>query len=283
MRVSVIELADDWRQVRLLLPLARNRNPGGGMFGGAMACLADPIAALVCNRVFPGHQVWTRDLALDFVIEGRTDLELRFAFDPALERATREELQARHRATPVFEFAYFDQCGRTCVKVRSRVAIRPRDYRPKARSRKSMSQDEGLDMDMSSGIAAFESKQFSTATRLLAPRAEQGNPQAQYRMAIMAQNGLGMIENQQLAFKYMEAAAKAGVGLAQHGLGFMYMQGECVEQDGQKALEWFTRAAEQGLQGAMTTIGMMYREGNGVERDEEQAKAWFRKAGFDDF
>jgi len=146
-----------------------------------------------------------------------------------------------------------------------------------------MSREDGLDMDLSSGIAAFESKHFSTATRFLAPLAEQGDPEAQYRMAIMAQNGLGMVENQALALRYMQAAAEAGLGLAQHGLGFMYMQGECVEQNGQQALEWFTRAAEQGLQGAMTTIGMMYRDGTVVERDEEKARAWLRKAGFDEF
>ena len=83
-----------------------------------------------------------------------------------------------------------------------------------------------LDMDLGSGIAAFESKHFSTATSLLGPLAEAGNPEAQYRMAIMAQNGLGMVENELLAFKYMKAAAEAGMGLAQHGLGYMYMQGE---------------------------------------------------------
>lgn len=139
-----------------------------------------------------------------------------------------------------------------------------------------------LDMDLSSGIAAFEAKHFATAASLLGPLAEAGDPEAQYRMAIMAQNGLGMVENELLAFKYMKAAAEAGLGLAQHGLGFMYMQGECVEQNPQKAIEWFEKAAEQGLQGAMTTLGMMYREGNGVERDEEKAREWFRKAGFDD-
>ena len=115
---------------------------------------------------------------------------------------------------------------------------------------------DGPDMELSSGIAAFESKQFTTATRMLAPLAEQGNAEAQYRMAIMAQNGLGMVENQLLAYRYMKEAAEAGMGLAQHGLGFMFMQGECVEQNAAKALEWFSRAADQGLQGAMTTIGM---------------------------
>lgn len=130
MRVRVLELSDDWRSARLLLPLAPNRNPGGGMFGGAMACLADPIAALACNRVFAGHQVWTRGLALDFVHEGNTDMELRFVLDAAKEQQIRGELERRGRATPDFEYAFFDRRGRPCVTVHCRVAIRPADYRP---------------------------------------------------------------------------------------------------------------------------------------------------------
>ena len=125
--------------MRLLLPLRRNRNPGGGMFGGAMACLADPIAALACNRVFPGHRVWTRELALDFSRESRTDMELRFVFGAEIEREIREQLHERGRATPAFEYTFFDTHDRVCATVRCRVAIRPADYRPAVqhRSRKN--------------------------------------------------------------------------------------------------------------------------------------------------
>jgi len=140
MRVRVLEISEDWNQVRLLLPLADNRNPGGGMFGGAMACLADPIAALVCNRVFPGHQVWTRELTLDFTHESRTDMQLKFALAAGVEAQIRDQLVERGRATPTFEYAYFDTHGLACVKVRCRVAIRPHDYRPATthhRSRKN--------------------------------------------------------------------------------------------------------------------------------------------------
>ena len=66
------------------------------------------------------------------------------------------------------------------------------------------------DMAMSSGIAAFEAKQFTRAVRLLSPLAEEGEAEAQYRMAIMLQNGLGMVENPLLAFRYMRSAAEAG-------------------------------------------------------------------------
>ena len=53
MRIRVLEITEGWRHVRILLPLnARSRNPGGVMFGGYQAALADPVAALACARVF---------------------------------------------------------------------------------------------------------------------------------------------------------------------------------------------------------------------------------------
>jgi len=145
-------------------------------------------------------------------------------------------------------------------------------------------QQDEYDMNLSSGIAAFETKSFTQAKMFLAPLAEEGNPEAQYRMAIMAQNGLGMVENPLMAYKYMKSAAEAGLGLAVHGLGFMYLEGECVEQDTGKAIEWFKKAAEEHeLIGSMTTLGMIYFEGRGVPKDEEEGRKWYRKAGFDEF
>ncbi len=142
MRVRVVTLSADWRDVTLLLPLAANRNPGGGMFGGAMACLADPIAALACNRVFPGHRVWTRELTLDFRHEGRSDMQLRFRFDAGLERRIRDELADRGRATPAFVYGFYDDHDRACVDVTCRVAIRPGDYRPSAIKERSRPHDD---------------------------------------------------------------------------------------------------------------------------------------------
>lgn len=127
MGVRVLALSDDWRQVRLLLPLSgRTRNPGGSMFGGCMASLADPIAALCCARVFPGHAVWTRAMSLDFRREARGDLELRFELDPDQEQRIRDELARRGRATPSFEYAFYADDGATCALVHNTVAIRPR-------------------------------------------------------------------------------------------------------------------------------------------------------------
>ena len=136
MQVKVLRMENDGRDVIIRLPLNRfNRNPGGGMFGGAMASLADPIAALMCARIFPGHAVWTRNMEIDFVREGRSDLELRFVLQQQHEEQIRQELADRKRATPVFEYAFFDDSQRVCAWVTNKVAIRPDGYNPASSSR----------------------------------------------------------------------------------------------------------------------------------------------------
>ena len=78
---------------------------------------------------------------------------------------------------------------------------------------------DDFELALSSGIAAFEAKQFTKAMQLLSPLAEQGVPDAQYRVAIMQQNGLGVVRNELQAVRWMRAAAERGHALAQHGLG----------------------------------------------------------------
>jgi acyl-coenzyme A thioesterase PaaI-like protein len=131
MRVRVLELAPDWSRTRLLLPLTRrNRNPAGGMFGGCIAALADPVAALACAARFPAFAVWTRELRVDFRREGRTDLELRFEFDPGQAGDIAADLDARGRSTPRFEYGIYLPDGRAAAWIHACVAIRPGGYRP---------------------------------------------------------------------------------------------------------------------------------------------------------
>jgi len=134
------------------------------------------------------------------------------------------------------------------------------------------------DVDFTSGISAFESREFAKALKFLSPFAEQGNPEAQYRMAIMYQNGLGIVRNDARALAMMRAAAEQGHALAQHGLGFMYLQGECTPKDEAQAAEWFRKAADQGMAGSQMTLGMMYEQGLGVEKDPQAAKHWYDQA-----
>jgi hypothetical protein len=130
MRIKVLEISEGWRNVRIRLPLnALSRNPGGVMFGGYQAALADPIAALACARVFPGYSVWTRAIAISFDHGGNSDLEMRFSLTPEQEADIRIELERGGRATPTFEYGYFRKDGVRCTVIRNTVAIRPRGYK----------------------------------------------------------------------------------------------------------------------------------------------------------
>ncbi len=132
---------------------------------------------------------------------------------------------------------------------------------------------------LSSGISAFEAKEFPSAWGLLEPLSEQGIADAQYRCAMMMQNGLGVVARPQAAAQLMLCAAEQGLGLAQHAYGIMCLFGEGVASDAGQAVLWLERAGESGLAGAWSTLGSLYREGECVEKDIEKARDCFEKAG----
>ena len=98
------------------------------MYGGYMASLADPVAALACVKRFPDYAVWTRTMHIDFVSPGTSDLELRFEFDPAIAVQIRDDLAARGRSTPQFVYGFYRQDGVLCSRITNTVAIRPKGY-----------------------------------------------------------------------------------------------------------------------------------------------------------
>jgi len=129
MRIKVTSLANDWREVRITLPLTWiSRNIGGGMFGGFQASLADPIAPLACAKLFADYHVWTRKLSIDFQRPGDTDLELRFDFPPEKEAEIRKELAEKKRSTPTFNYAFYREDGEVCTTIECVVAIREKGY-----------------------------------------------------------------------------------------------------------------------------------------------------------
>lgn len=126
MGVRVLEAAEGWRRLRLLLPLnRRTRNLQGTVFGGAQAALADPVPALVCARLFPGVRALTRDLALDFVAPGTGDLELRFVLAPPAERWIAARLAEAGRARLAFGYGLYRRGdGVCCTRIRNTVDLR---------------------------------------------------------------------------------------------------------------------------------------------------------------
>jgi len=131
LKCKVLTLSPDWKTIEISLPLNKhNSNPGGSMFGGAIALLADPIPALSCNSLFPGHSVWTRSMKLDFRKAAHTDLVLKFHFKEDLLNEIADDLDFRGRSTPNFIFGFYNQQNELCVQVDNTVAIRPENYEP---------------------------------------------------------------------------------------------------------------------------------------------------------
>ena len=137
---------------------------------------------------------------------------------------------------------------------------------------------ENMSFQLADGLAAFETKNFSLAMQHLTPLADQGEPEALFRVAIIHQNGLVWSQDDAKAYAMMKEAAEKKHPFAQHSLGFMSYQGECTERNMDLAIEWFTKAARQGLSGSMVTLGMIYDSGDGVEKDEEKAQQWYQRA-----
>jgi len=132
MRIKVTAISRDWRYIKIKLPLnALSRNMGDCMFGGYQTALADPIAALACNRVLNRkYNVWTRHQEVDFRYVGNSDLELRFEFDPQIEQQILKDLEKKGRSTPTFEYGFYRADGVECTHIINTVAIRAADYKP---------------------------------------------------------------------------------------------------------------------------------------------------------
>ena len=135
MRAKFVVLEEDWAKVVIRLPLnAFSKNMGGSMYGGYMASLADPIAALACVKRFPDYSVWTRGMNIDFMIPGNSDLELRFEFDEEIYQKILKDIEETGRSTPTFEYGYYRADGKMCAKVINKVAIRPDNFSPESQS-----------------------------------------------------------------------------------------------------------------------------------------------------
>ncbi len=127
--------------------------------------------------------------------------------------------------------------------------------------------------------AAYEREDYTAAAALYAPRAAQGEAEAQYHMGMMARFGWGMDKDSAAAVRWLTEAARQNNPQAQAELGTMYRLGRGVPEDPKEAARWLTAAANSGVGIAQLSIGRMYRDGVGVERNLVEAYAWFTAAG----
>lgn len=73
-----------------------------------------------------------------------------------------------------------------------------------------------------------------------------GDPAAQYEVALMYANGVGVEKSVEQAMTWTESSAKKGHVAAQYLLGTAYQGGLGVKRNSQRALTWLLKAAESG-------------------------------------
>ena len=123
-------------------------------------------------------------------------------------------------------------------------------------------------------LAAWRRGEYTTAYRIWAPMADQGDPDAQFYLGVMNEHGQGVARNSTEATNWYRKAADQQNALAQFSLGMMYANGEGVPHSYSDAARWYRLAADEGLGGAQFNLGIMYTEGKGVPQDQVLAHVW---------
>jgi TPR repeat protein len=124
-------------------------------------------------------------------------------------------------------------------------------------------------------------KDFAAARNWMLKPAEQGYVPAQAGMGEMYLNGIrqnGAVPDYGDAERWLRLAATQGDAGAQFWLGNGYKSGDFGTFDYREALNWLRKAAAQGLPDAQLSLGRMYEEGEGVPESVSLAASWYRKA-----
>lgn len=128
------------------------------------------------------------------------------------------------------------------------------------------------------GLAAFSEGNDDQAYVTWHKLARQGDPRAQYSMAVMYELGRGVVHDYTEAARWYDLAANQGYAMARNNLGMLHEAGLGVAQDYGKAFDYYQQAADQGLPSAQYNLALMYFEGLGVARNFEQSAHWLRRS-----
>ena len=119
-----------------------------------------------------------------------------------------------------------------------------------------------------------------TSFQIYQPKANQGDADAQFNLALLYYTGLGIPQDRRYAIYWYTKAAEQGHIQAQYFLGKLYNfgDGEEVRQDFKLAVYWLTKAAEQGHVQAQYLLGHMYEYDDEPPQDYKLAFFWYTKA-----
>jgi acyl-coenzyme A thioesterase PaaI-like protein len=121
-------IADDWREVRVDLPLSwRTRNYVGTIFGGSMYGAIDPIyMVMLIRNLGRGYVVWDKAASIRFVRPGRTTLSARFLLDGGELDAVRAALEHQPSIDRTYRVELVDREGVVHATAEKLIYVRRR-------------------------------------------------------------------------------------------------------------------------------------------------------------
>ena len=111
------------------------------------------------------------------------------------------------------------------------------------------------------------------------PRAQAGDPEAQYGLGVLLLYGRGVERNRVAAASMFKLAAEREYTEALYALGVLYNDGVGVVRNLAEAAAYYHRAALRDHGGAQNNLGILYAAGVGVPYDPVLAHMWFNLAG----
>jgi TPR repeat protein len=98
--------------------------------------------------------------------------------------------------------------------------------------------------------------------------------EAQFFVAKMYEQGLGVVKNPRRAIRNYSSAAEHGSIDAMNALGTLFSSGVVFGKNYKEAFSWFHQAAMAGDAEAQGRIALMYKNGQGISADILSATAW---------
>lgn len=122
----VTYIAEDWREVRVRLPLSwRTRNYVGTIFGGSLYGAVDPIYMIMLIQILgPGYTVWDKAATIRFLKPGRATLFARFLLEEEEVREVRRLLDTSASINRVYTVELADAAGVVHASVEKTVYVR---------------------------------------------------------------------------------------------------------------------------------------------------------------
>lgn len=127
--------------------------------------------------------------------------------------------------------------------------------------------------DAGDAIWAYRHGRYEEAASILKPLARAGDPVAQFDIAVMYDDGVGLPRNLPLALQWYVRAAEAGLVDAQYMAGRFYGRGRGTGQNPARALFWFELARAGGHPLAGKLRDQHWSQLSHSRRDEIEAEA----------